>query len=58
MDTNIAIRTLLRRGETIHAWAGGGIVADSDADREYQECFDKASGLLSVLSESRISAAG
>ncbi|MGD8341270.1 MAG: aminodeoxychorismate synthase component I [Gammaproteobacteria bacterium] len=58
MDTNIAIRTLLRRGETIHAWAGGGIVADSDADREYQECFDKASGLLSVLSESRISATG
>jgi para-aminobenzoate synthetase component 1 len=58
MDTNIAIRTLLRKGETIYAWAGGGIVADSDADREYQECFDKASGLLAVLSESRISATG
>jgi para-aminobenzoate synthetase component 1 len=58
MDTNIAIRTLLRRGESIHAWAGGGIVADSDADLEYQECLDKASGLLTVLAESRISAAG
>ena len=57
MDTNIAIRTLLRSGDLIHAWAGSGIVADSDADLEYQECLDKASGLLAVLADSRISAA-
>jgi len=57
MDTNIAIRTLVRSGDRIHAWAGGGIVADSDADLEYQECLDKASGLLAVLDDSRISVA-
>jgi len=58
MDTNIAIRTLLRSGNHIYAWAGSGIVADSDADLEYQECFDKASGLLAVLADSSISATG
>jgi para-aminobenzoate synthetase component 1 len=58
MDLNIAIRTLLRAGDSIYAWAGGGIVADSKVDAEYQESLDKASGLLAVLSESRISAAG
>lgn len=58
MDLNIAIRTLLRSGDSIYAWAGGGIVADSRVDSEYQESLDKASGLLAVLSESRISAAG
>ena len=57
MDTNIAIRTLVRCGDSIHAWAGGGIVADSDVDAEYQECFDKASGLLAVLSEASVSVA-
>ena len=57
MDTNVAIRTLVRSDDRIHAWAGGGIVADSDVDSEYQESLDKASGLLAVLSEARISEA-
>ncbi|MEJ2308913.1 MAG: aminodeoxychorismate synthase component I [Gammaproteobacteria bacterium] len=42
MDTSIVIRTLVRRGEQAHYWVGGGIVADSDPDAEYQECLDKA----------------
>jgi para-aminobenzoate synthetase component 1 len=42
MDTSIVIRTLVRRGEKAHYWVGGGIVADSDPDEEYQECLDKA----------------
>ncbi len=58
MDTNIAIRTLLREGDAIYAWAGGGIVADSVCEAEYQESLDKASGLLAVLADSSISAAG
>ncbi len=58
MDTNIAIRTLVRRGSTIYAWAGGGIVADSDRSAEYQESFDKAEAMLSVLSSARPAAAG
>jgi len=51
MDTNIAIRTLVHANNSIHFWAGGGIVADSDARREYQESFDKAAALIQVLSK-------
>jgi para-aminobenzoate synthetase component I len=46
---NIAIRTLLRRDSDIYAWAGGGIVADSDCEAEYKECFDKIGALLRAL---------
>ncbi|MGB5519733.1 MAG: aminodeoxychorismate synthase component I [Gammaproteobacteria bacterium] len=46
MDVNILIRTLVRRGNTIHFRAGGGIVADSDAARELAETRAKAKGLL------------
>lgn len=58
MDLNIAIRTLLRVGDSMYAWAGGGIVADSACAAEYQESLDKAAGLLAVLSRSSISATG
>ena len=34
MDLNVAIRSLLRVGGSIYAWAGGGIVADSRVDDE------------------------
>jgi para-aminobenzoate synthetase component I len=50
MDTNIAIRTLVQRGDRVYTWAGGGIVADSNVDAEYQESFDKAAAMLAVLS--------
>jgi len=49
LDLNIAIRTLVRRGNRLYAWAGGGVVADSRVDAEYQEGLDKASALLAVL---------
>lgn len=49
MDTNIAIRTLVHSESSIRFWAGGGIVHDSVADAEYQECFDKAAAMLKVL---------
>ncbi len=49
MDCNIAIRTLLRQGEQIHAWAGGGIVADSQVEAEYREILDKAATLLELM---------
>jgi para-aminobenzoate synthetase component 1 len=49
MDTNLLIRTF-----TIgQGWAqfpvGGGIVADSDPEREYEETWAKAEGLLRAL---------
>jgi len=50
MDTNITIRTLLCLNNTIYCWAGGGIVADSKVDEEYQECFDKVASILPLLS--------
>lgn len=49
MDTSITIRTLLATKETIYAWAGGGIVADSTVDSEYQECLDKLSSIMPLL---------
>ena len=49
MDTNIAIRTLVHSENTIRFWAGGGIVADSQEQAEYDECFDKAAAILKLL---------
>ncbi len=49
MDTNIAIRTAVFSGGTIRFWAGGGIVADSVADKEYRETWDKAANMLSLM---------
>ena len=49
MDLNIAIRTLVYAGGSVRFWAGGGIVADSQLDEEYQETFDKAAALLKLL---------
>jgi para-aminobenzoate synthetase component 1 len=49
MDSNIAIRTLLCDAGEIHCWAGGGIVADSDWEQEYQETWDKVGKFLAAL---------
>lgn len=49
MDTSITIRTLLCEGDKIYCWAGGGIVADSDAQNEYEETFSKVNNLLHCL---------
>ena len=49
MDSNIVIRTLLYRRGEICAWAGGGLVADSDCAAEYQETLDKAGAMLTLL---------
>jgi len=51
MDTNIAIRTVIADGDKLHCWGGGGIVADSQEDREYQESIDKISALLEALED-------
>ena len=51
MDTNIAIRSLAADTGALHCWGGGGIVADSDPDREYQESLDKIRVLLATLEQ-------
>jgi len=48
-DSNIAIRTLLTEEGYIHCWAGGGIVADSEEQAEYQETLDKVARILPLL---------
>ncbi len=49
MDSSIIIRTAFMRGRHIHFHVGGGIVADSDAESEYNESLDKARDLLGAL---------
>lgn len=49
MDLNILIRSLVREGNQLHLRAGGGIVMDSNPERELNETRAKAKGLLSVF---------
>jgi para-aminobenzoate synthetase component 1 len=46
---NIAIRTMLMSAGKLHYQVGGGIVADSDPDREYQETLDKAAAMRRAI---------
>lgn len=49
MDTNIVIRTAVYSHDEIRFYAGGGIVADSELDKEYRETLDKASSMLALI---------
>ena len=49
MDTSITIRTLTAINGQIFCSAGGGIVADSQEEAEYQETFDKVNRILKQL---------
>jgi len=46
MDTCIAIRTLVMKDKTVYIQAGGGIVADSVVDNEYEETLNKMMALI------------
>tara|TARA_B110000263_G_scaffold247972_1_gene261898 strand:- start:556 stop:2046 length:1491 start_codon:yes stop_codon:yes gene_type:complete len=46
MDTCIAIRTLVMKDKTVYIQAGGGIVADSIVDNEYEETLNKMMALI------------
>lgn len=51
MDTNITIRTIALDKEKLYCWGGGGIVADSKAEKEYQESIQKVKILLDGLNK-------
>ena len=51
MDTNIAIRSCVASQQQMYCWAGGGIVADSTAEAEYQETLDKISRITDTLNK-------
>lgn len=53
MDSSIAIRSLLVKDGQISCWGGGGIVADSDWQAEYQESITKVKVLLETLEQFR-----
>ena len=49
MDTSIAIRTFILKKEKVYFQVGGGIVADSDPELEYEETLHKAKALIEAL---------
>lgn len=51
MDTCIALRTGLVKDGRLYIQAGGGIVAESDAESEYQEALNKARALMRAAEE-------
>jgi len=53
MDMNILIRTLSVIGRRVELRAGGGIVADSDPQRELEETRAKARGMLAAFDAPR-----
>ena len=51
MDTCIAIRTLVLKDATVYIQAGGGIVADSKVENEYEETLNKMMALIRSVDE-------
>ena len=49
MDFAIVIRTLVKEGSRLVMRSGAGIVADSDADREYAETINKAKAIFEAV---------
>ena len=50
MDTSIVIRTFVIKDKDAYFQVGGGIVYDSDPEKEYQETLDKAKALIDAIS--------
>jgi len=51
MDLNIVIRTFLINGRDAYFQVGGGIVADSQPEAEYDETLDKARALIEAVTQ-------
>lgn len=49
MDLNIAIRTIIMKGQKAYIQVGAGIVADSDPEKEYYETLHKAQAMFAGL---------
>jgi len=48
-DTCINIRTIVIKGKRAYVQAGGGVVADSDPEKEYQETVNKAKATMKAI---------
>ncbi|WP_433974072.1 anthranilate synthase component I [Tunturiibacter lichenicola] len=53
LDSCIAIRTLYMNGERGHFQAGGGIVADSVPEKEFEESVNKARAVVRAIERAR-----
>jgi anthranilate synthase component 1 len=51
IDTCIAIRTVLVRGDKAYVQAGGGVVADSIPENEYMESVNKSMAVVNAIKE-------
>ena len=49
LDTCIAIRIAFKKNGKVFVRSGAGIVADSVPENEYQECINKAQGVMDAL---------
>lgn len=49
MDTCIAIRLVYKKNDTVFVRSGAGIVADSDPEKEFTECINKAKSSIRSL---------
>jgi anthranilate synthase component 1 len=51
MDTCIVLRTAILKDGVMYVQAGGGVVADSDPEAEFQETVNKAKALMAAAEE-------
>jgi anthranilate synthase component 1 len=51
MDSCIVLRTAILKDGMMYVQAGGGVVADSVPEREYQETVDKAKAVFRAAEE-------
>jgi len=52
MDTCISLRTGLVKDKKLYIQAGGGVVFDSDPEKEFQETVNKANALIAAAKDS------
>jgi len=52
-DLNIAIRTMIIKGARVYFQVGGGIVADSEPEAEFQETLDKGKAMFDAITGAR-----
>jgi para-aminobenzoate synthetase component 1 len=50
LDFNILIRSILKKDDMLYFGVGGGIVADSNPEEEYQETLIKAKAMIAAIS--------
>lgn len=53
LDTCIAIRMAVKKNNKVYVQAGGGIVADSKAEMEYQESANKAKAVMLAIENAK-----